>query len=320
VSRDAVDTGTADAVAFGTMATGLVIGAMEQLAPAWSLIARYGHGVERPPSAVDHTEVAAQAVQPDAVAPGHVLPLPELTHHADLQHRAVEGEPPHVEPAVGSFAETLPVIAPTHEVAPDPEHGAAAAAAPSPPAEHIEKSATSIEPSTPEAAIAGIAQHISEAMGTLVDQIKALPTSIEGLSAFVQHATDIGAIAGKMVDEISSAAHKGVEGLSEVLGGPPIDLGTMIAPLDLPASILGAATDGIGASHGGDAVLPVLNAASLLEPVHADAAVPVVDHVAAPPVELPPLQLGFLGQSYIDAVDHHDNGSHSLNSPLHGFI
>jgi hypothetical protein len=105
-----------------------------------------------------------------------------------------------------------------------------------------------------------------------------------------------------------------------VLGGPPLDLGTISAPLDLPASILGAATDGVGAGHGGDAVLPVLSAGPPLEPVHADTAMPVVDHVAAPALELPPLQLGFLGQSYTDVVDHHDNGSHSLNSPLHGFI
>ena len=313
MSRDAADAGTADAVAFGTIAAGLVIGAMEQLAPAWSVAARYGHGADQPSSAATHADVASPAPQADAVTVDHALPFRDFTTLPDLQPQAADGEPRHAEPAVGSFAEMLPIAVPTHEMASDPERGPAAAAA-APAAEHIDKPAASIEPPpTPETAIAGIAQHISEAMDTLVDQIKVLPTSVEGLSSLVQHATDIGAIAGQMVEEISSAALKGVEGLSEVLGGPSLDLGTIGAPLDLPASILGAA-------HGGDAALPTLNTAPLLEPVHADAAMPVVDHVAAPVVELPPLQLGFLGQSYADVADHHDNGSHSLNSPLHGFI
>jgi len=324
LSRDAADGAAADAVAFGTMAAGLVIGAMDQLAPAWSVTARYGQGVDRPSSAVTQAGVAAQVPHADAVTPGHALPLRELTHHVDLQPHASDAEPWHAAPAVSPSAEMLPMLVSAHDTAPEPARGSAAAAVPDPAAEHIEKPAAEIEPAppaiAPETAIAGIAQHISEAMDTLVDQIKALPTSIDGLSTLIQHATDIGAIAGQMVDEISSAALKGVEGLSEVLGGPSLDLGTISTPLDLPASILGAATDGIGASHGGDAVLPVLNTASLQEPVHADAAMPVVDHVAAPVMELPPLQLGFLGQSYTDVVDHHDNGSHSLNSPLHGFI
>jgi hypothetical protein len=320
LSRDAADAGAADAVAFGTMAAGLVIGAMEQLAPAWSVTARYGHGADRP-SSVAHADVVTPAAQAGAVTLDHALPIREATHQADLQPPAADAEPRHADPAGGSFAETSPINLPTHEVPSDPDHVAATAATPGPADQHIEKPAASIEsPPAPEAAIAGIAQHISEAMDTLVDQIKALPTSIDGLSTLVQHATDIGAIAGQMVEEISSAALKGVEGLSEVLGGPPIDLGTISAPLDLPASILGAVTDGIAASHDGDAVLPVLNTAPLQEPVHADAAMPVVDHVAAPIVELPPLQLGFLGQSYTDVADHQDNGSHSLNSPLHGFI
>lgn len=333
LSRDAMDAGTAEAVAFGTMAAGLVIGAMEQFAPAWSVTARYGHGVDRPSSNVTHADMASQAAQADAEALGHALPFRELTHQVDVQPQAPDAEPRHVEPATSSSAELLPIIVPTHEMASEPERGTAAAAVPAATpaaavpaaaAEHIEKPAVAIEPApppiAPETAIAGIAQNISEAMDTLVDQIKALPTSIDGLSTLVQHATDIGAIAGQMVDEISSTALKDVEELSEVLGGPPLDLGTITAPLDLPASILGAATDGIGASHGGDAVLPVLNTIPLLEPVHADVAMPVVDHVAAPVMELPPLQLGFLGQSYTDVADHHDTGSHSLTSPLHGFI
>jgi hypothetical protein len=324
ISRDAVDAGAAEAVAFGTMAAGLVIGSMEQLAPAWSVTARYGHGVDRPSSAATHTDVATEGAQSDAVTLDHALPFREPAHHADLQPQAPDAEPRDAEPGSGASAEMLPIVMPMHEMAPDQERGATAAAASGPADEHIDKVAASVEsvalPTAPETAIAGIAQNISEAMNTLVDQIKALPTSIDGISSLVQHATDIGAIAGQMVDEISSTVLKGVEGLSEVLGGPPLELGTIGTPLDLPASILGAATDGIGASQGGDAVLPMLNTASLPDPVHADAAMPVVDHVAAAVVELPPLQLGFLGQSYTDVADHHDNGSHSLTSPLHGFI
>lgn len=163
-------------------------------------------------------------------------------------------------------------------------------------------------------------EHIDKAMNTLVDQSKALPTSIDGISSLVQHATDIGAIAGRMVDEISSTVLKGFEGLSEVLGGPPLELGTIGSPLDLPGIDPASRHRWHWREPCGDAVLPMLNAASLPDPVHADATMPVVDHVAAAAVELPPLQLGFLGQSYTDVADHHDDGSHSLTSPLHGFI
>jgi hypothetical protein len=329
LSRDAVDTGTAEAVAFGTMAAGLVIGTMEQLAPAWSVTARYGHGVDPASSAAGNGSAAipaAEAVQvahADVATLDHAAPFREMAHQADLQPQA-PAEPGHEEAAGDSPSGSSATATPAHDLSPEPVGDATAAAASGPAHGDAERPAASAEPAplttAPEAAIAGIAQHISEAMDTLVDQMKALPTGIEGISSLVQHATDIGAIAGQMVNEISSAALKGVEGLSEVLGGPPLDLGTISAPLDLPASILGAATDGVGAGHGGDAVLPILNVGPPLEPAHADTAMPVVDHVAGPALELPPLQLGFLGQSYTDVVDHHDNGSHSLNSPLHGFI
>ena len=47
---------------------------------------------------------------------------------------------------------------------------------------------------------------------------------------------------------------------------------------------------------------------------------PVVDHVAAPVVDTPPLQIGFLGQSYTDVHDMHDLGVHGMPSMLHGMV
>src|SRR5215203_6091826 len=112
MSRDSADAGMADAVAFGTIAAGLVIGTMEQLTPAWSVAARYGHGADRPSSAATHADVASPAAQADAVTLDHALPFRDLTTHADLQPQAADGESRHVEPAVGSFAEMLPIAVP----------------------------------------------------------------------------------------------------------------------------------------------------------------------------------------------------------------
>jgi hypothetical protein len=159
-------------------------------------------------------------------------------------------------------------------------------------------------------------------MGALVEQMRSLSASSDVMPSLVQHATDIGDIAGQMLQEISSSASKGIDGLSEVLGGPRLDLVTSSGPSDLqglPASILGAVTNVAGTGHDNNGGLPVFHAAPL-ESLHVDAAVPVADHAPPTIVEIPPLQLGFLGQSYTDVADHHDNGSHSLTSPLHGFI
>jgi hypothetical protein len=220
-----------------------------------------------------------------------------------------------------------PAAAPTSSWLPEP--------AAAPPAPAIDDASGEPAAPTPQEAIAGLARHISSAMDALVEQVKSLPDGIEGVSSLVRHAADIGDIAGRMVDEMSATALNGVEQLSEILGGPPADLGGSPVVQDLPAAILGAAADALAPPALGGAALPALDVVPLAPvpvpvpvpaavavplPLHADLAAPAVDPVAAVVTELPPLQLGFLGQSYVDVADQHDSGPHTLSSPLYGFV
>jgi hypothetical protein len=163
-------------------------------------------------------------------------------------------------------------------------------------------------------------QPVFNTLGSLLGQVKSLPDGVDGFSSPVQHVVELAEMpAQRIVDDISSVASKGIDQLSEVLGGPAPDPGTTTHATDLPATILGAAADSFSAAgQGGGAPLPVPDAA------HLDGlnvgAVPTASHADAPALDMPPLQLGFLGQSYVDVADHHDSGAHSLNSPLHGFI
>ena len=175
-------------------------------------------------------------------------------------------------------------------------------------------------------------QPVSNTVGSLLEQVKSLPDSIEALSSSVQHVTDLGQVAAQPIlhdvasatsDVASATAKEGIDLLSEVLGGPPADPATDNHVAALPATILGAATDNISAAgHAEDSPLPALPSfdAAHLESLQVGGA-PTASHDDVHALETPPLQLGFLGQSYIDVADHHhDNGSHTLSSPVHGFI
>jgi hypothetical protein len=295
--REVAADGSIEAVALGTMAAGLVMGAVEKLSPGAIAADRHRQDTGHLPSSVAQSSAAA----PVEAAPAPVTQVAAADHPLNVPDAA--GERPQVE-SIDQIAAQPP----------DPASNAIHDEVPA------TQAATALEAMTPQEAIAGLAQHISTTMDALVEQMRSLPTDFEAMSSLIHHATDIGNIAGQMVNEISATTLKGIEGLSEVLGGPPVDLGAATGPLNmLPPSILGAAADAVGAGPGGDAALPILNAAALA-PLPADLALPVLDHAAVPATEMPPLQLGFLGQSYTDVVDPHDNGSHSLTSPLHGFI
>jgi|GEM_PF-5763554 len=301
--REAVVDGSIEAVALGAMAAGLVMGAVEKLSPAAVAANRHGQDAGHlPPSVGQSGAAAAVEAAPASVtevrAADHPLNVPDAVHDEIIQP-AIPPDSAQVE-SIDQFAAQPPSSV------------------------HL-SSATLLDTMTPQEAIADLAQQISSTMDALVEQMRSLPTDFEAMSSLIHHATDIGNIAGQMVNEISATTLRGIEELSEVLGGPPADLGAATGALNmLPASILGAATDAVGAGPGGDAALPIFNAAAP-EPLPAaalpaDLALPVLDHAVAPATELPPLQLGFLGQSYTDVVDPHDNGSPSLTSPLHGFI
>jgi hypothetical protein len=316
--REAMADGSIEAVALGTMAAGLVMGAVEKLSPGSVAADRHRQDAGHLPPSAGQSDAAApvEAVPVEATpvtqvaAADHQLHIPDVIHDRTIQPDI----PPHSATAEQPQVESIDP--------PDPASNAMQGGT----EVSLAHAAPALDAMTPQEAIAGLAQHISSTMDALVEQMRSLPTDFEALSSLINHATDIGNIAGQMVNEISATAVKGIEGLSEVLGGPPVDLGAATSPLNmLPASILGAAADTVGAGPGGDQALPMLKAAALEPVVHADIlhpdlAMPVLDHATAPAPETPPLQLGFLGQSYTDVVDHHDNGSHSLTSPLHGFL
>ncbi|MBI3196521.1 MAG: hypothetical protein HYZ40_03205 [Rhodospirillales bacterium] len=329
--RDAVD-GSVEAVALGTMAAGLVMGAVEKLSPGAAAADRHRQDAGHLPPSVGQSDAAAiVGAAPAPVTPvwaaDHPLNVPDATHdgtvRAAIQPDSAAGKSSHVEsidqfmaPPPSALASSAPSSLGS---APDPASNAIRDGA-EVPAAHA---ATALGAMTPQEAIAGLAQQISSTMDALVEQMRSLPTDFEAMSSLIHHASDIGNIAGQMVNEISATTQPGIEGLSEVLGGPPADLGAATSPVSmLPASILGAATDPAGAETGA-AALPLLGAAALeplqAGPLQGDLAMPALDHAAMTATEMPP-QLGFLGQSYTDVVDHHDNGSPSLTSPLHGFV
>ena len=67
-SRDAVNDGTADVVAFGAMSIGLVLGTLDKLWPTSIPTVRYEHGIAMSSSIAAHAEEAATAPI-DAVQP-----------------------------------------------------------------------------------------------------------------------------------------------------------------------------------------------------------------------------------------------------------
>ena len=168
-----------------------------------------------------------------------------------------------------------------------------------------------------EPAVTAAVQPVFDAVGSLLDPVES-PLEAIGISS--ESAVQ------RIVDAPSSVTSHGIDLLSEVLGGPPSDPATSGGTSDLralPATILGAATNTASAGDGGHAATPAVDT-TLPEPLHTDTHIDTAsmpDHAAAPVADVPPLQLGFLGQSYVDAADHHhDAGSHGMNSLLHGLV
>jgi hypothetical protein len=317
--------GTIDAIALGTVAAGLVVGA------------------------ADHVPSANAAPADHHATPPIVPPLPEAaaTHAAASPppaHASSVELPSHVDglSAATAVAQTLPT---TDEplVAPSPSVDATHADTPPPLHETL----------------ATIADSFSSAMKTLADHVQSNAPEPDQLSSVIQHvgamadsavalANDLGAPALPSLPELpllpsvtATVDHAlGAVSLPELPSLPSVEATVDYALQAVSLPELPSLTSTI--DHALQAPsLPELPAASAsldhalgaasppdLPPVHTDvpAAVlgapePVVDHLAAPVVEAPPLQIGFLGQSYTDMYDPHDlGGVHGMGSMLHGMV
>jgi hypothetical protein len=298
-----VPDGMIDAVALGTVAAGLVVGAADHLPAANA----------RP---ADHH-----------AAPAVVPPLPEAAAAAAApvapSHGAVEAGPavPHFDGPAEKAAVTQ-----THSVEldrpaalDDPVALESSVAAPSAPAEgqHIDAAPPLHE------TLASIADTFSSAMKTLVDHVQVSTPEPDHLSSVLQH---LGTMADSAVALAGEIVPTSMPALPELPALSPIT--SISATVD---HVLDAvALPSLPAMPSVPQVLDhVLGAPSLpdLPALHTDlpasvlgAAEATFDHLVAPIVEAAPLQIGFLGQSYTEVGDPHDPGSHGMTSMLHGLV
>jgi hypothetical protein len=332
--RDSATDGTADAVALGTMAMGLVIGAMNELWPSPTVHARYGHLVTTASAAQPQAEPAViapvEAVQP---MPPEIPSVPHGADIASAESRVAFGDGDAQGAAADeSLGQTWPRLLEDQTWAAGEQPARQSA---TPTFDTVLGHSAAGDVPDVLSAVASIGEPVAivslqpvvDTLGSLFEQTQLLPLSVESLSSPLQLVPDVSAATSGLLsdvlgglapaDDASTTASTGIDLLSEVLGGPPPDPVASLAS-DLPATILGAATESITASLIADAPLPVLDTA-LSETLNVDA-VPMPSPVDIPVFDMPPLQLGFLGQSYVDVADQFDNGPHTLNSPLHGFI
>jgi hypothetical protein len=273
--------GTIDAVALGTMATGLVLGA------------------------VDHLPVAQARTADSHLAPFTGTPLPAASGIPHAEAPAHDG--PSVPTSTGATVSQALHNETTTTALPEPSR---------------ESLQTDAPPALHET-LASVADTISSAMKTLVEQVQAGGPQSEALSSVLPHVSAMADSAAALAHDIAvtfappsfeAPSFSSLSTLPELpalhLELPALDqiLGAATAP-ELPAldEVLGAATHAAAF----DADLP----ASVLGAPEA-----AFDHLAAPIVESAPLQIGFLGQSYTESVDSHDASQHGMPSLLHGLV
>lgn len=322
----------AESIGLATVAAGLVIGAYEQLSPAVAAAQQGGRSGADRLGMADHTlqTPPAEAAHAPLAGPPDDTPL----EAASIATLAQDG---------ASHAASPPGIDLGHDMmksAPDESRDAGSHGSTSGPAER----AASEPAEAAHMALADAAESISTAMKTLLGHVEGLKIGLPGI-ADLQHQFDgIAEDAGRLAQEISSAAGAGLDGidLSEILGGPALpvvpetvdalagSLGDVLSPAgghSIPATLLGAAEpDAVpGLPATGFEIGSVATAALDLphDAISTRSSGDGIETLTAGELGglgAPPLQLGFLGQSYTDSGTHHDSGSHGLVSPLHGFV
>ena len=329
-----VPDGTIDAIALGTIAAGLVVGAADRVPAANAARA-------------DHHAAANVAPPLPEAAATHAAAPPPLAHASAVEAAA------HVDglSSATAVAQTLPT---------GDEPSAAA------PSSAVEPTHTDTPPPLHEA-LATIADSFSSAMKTLADHVQANAPEPDQMSSVIQHvgamadsalalANDLGAPTLPSLPELPllSFVTDTVDHTLQAVSFPelpslpsvPTTVDHALQVVSLPelpslSSVTSTVDQAVAASLPELPALPsVPTAPATLDHVlgsatapdlpsgHTDlpatvlgASEPVVDHIAAPVVEAPPLQIGFLGQSYTDMHDPHDpGGAHGMPSMLHGMV
>jgi hypothetical protein len=157
-----------------------------------------------------------------------------------------------------------------------------------------------------------------------------LQTVADEMSATLQTAmTDLRIDLSEMTGSLSQTFDAMAEGIPALTGGASGMASFDMASLDMPV-LSWSAID--GAAQGDATVL-----AGLPQPLLGAHSVPQADGImvqnfgiapTVPPLDDAPFSMdaasappiGFVGLSYIDAIDPQETGSHSMNSPMHGLI
>jgi len=339
-----------DGVAFGLTAGGMMLGVL--LAKAEEASARTAEASRLFDRAPHEATPEAHVALPNASAvPGAAGPLPATAplHHASdgidaapLRPEAASTVPlGHATPldpaekseqpasdaltqAHGSNAEA------DHVTAPSADHAIASMAAPS------LETALSNEFNSVTNLADGVSHVVTDVttslQGGLHDAIASMDQTLTQIAG--QIPIDLTSVTSGLVDATATitSASATATSLLEDLPSTLLGASAILPSADgVLANAFGTVPTGTAASLGHsdmtDSLHNVATAAPLLTvaPVMAD-----LTHTDLPHADLAhvdhgadsagAIQLGFLGQSYLDAVDAHDLASHTIASPFHGFV
>ena len=314
-------TAVTDAMAFATTTGAMLLGilaaeAEQQQASA----AAVGHDVQDLQGATaphDTPQVDAGALAPEASGANaaSLLPIngdtqPQAQSTADtLLHHVVDHAAPLADPST-----MQPVSDPLSEAGATAWHSTSQADA-------------SAQEQTSDGALSALALTDIGATEALPDS---LTDALQDLSATaVQTLETTLTSAGQTVLDLVDQTAQLIEGATAALHNP---IGSMLDPaLGSISSTLGDVSGtlghALGSPGGAEATLTevpaALTAATAIEPAVASLpmidAHPLVSDVTAPvQVDTAPLQLGFLGQSYVDSGDPHDGAFSAVG--VHGFV
>jgi hypothetical protein len=154
-------------------------------------------------------------------------------------------------------------------------------------------------------AVATMAQTLTQITGQIPIELAAVTGGLDDTTATIASAS---ASATSLLEDLPSTLLGAPDALPSANGVLASAFGTV--PTATAAS-LGHLSETTDSQHNAANVPSAVMAAPVMaEFAHADHG---ADNSAA-------IQLGFLGQSYLDAVDVHDLASHTISSPFHGFV
>jgi hypothetical protein len=334
-----------DGVAFGLTAGGMMLGvllakaeeASARIAEASRLIDRAAHEATPDPHVAlpNISAVTAATGLLPAMAPSHHAPdeIDAAPSRPDAATTAPPGQATSLDPAEKLHQPASDALTQAHSSSAEVAHGA------TPSTDHAGTgmAALSLEAAHADGASSamsladGVSHVVTDVTASLQDGLHdAIATMDQTLTQISgQVPIDLGAATSGLVDATATIVSAAASATSLLEGLPSALLG---APDILPsangvlASAFGTVPTAAAASlgHSPETDSPH-NVANVVLPAMADLAqvnlaqvnLAHVDHGAD---SSGAIQLGFLGQSYLDAVDAHDLASHTIGSPFHGFV